>query len=82
VLQVANGGPVLEAAAAAALFEPFQRGRRDRAGLPRGFGLGLAIVRSVASAHDGEVAAISPAEGGLVVTVRLPIAPAPPIPPA
>lgn len=74
VLQVANGGPVLDAAAVAALFEPFQRGRRDRPDRPRGFGLGLAIVRSVATAHDGQVEAVAPAAGGLVVTVRLPAA--------
>lgn len=74
VLQVANGGPVLDAAAVAALFEPFQRGRRDRPDRPRGFGLGLAIVRSVATAHDGQVEAAAPAAGGLVVTVRLPAA--------
>ena len=74
VLRVANSGPVLTSTAVAALFEPFQRGRSDRPSRPRGFGLGLAIVRSVATAHDGEVAATSPTEGGLVLTVRLPAA--------
>lgn len=74
VLQVANSGPVLAAGAVAALFEPFQRGRDDRPDRPRGFGLGLAIVRSVATAHEGTVEATSPPEGGLVVTVRLPAA--------
>lgn len=78
VLQVANNGPPLAPSTVAALFEPFQRGRSERSGRPRGFGLGLAIVRSVATAHDGEVEAISPAEGGLVVTVRLPAAVSPP----
>jgi signal transduction histidine kinase len=76
VLRVANGGPILTNSALAALFEPFRRGRSDRADRPRGFGLGLAIVRSVATAHAGEIQAIAPAEGGLVVTVRLPAAPA------
>lgn len=77
VLRVANSGPVLAPQVIADLFEPFQRGRSDRTGRTRGFGLGLAIVRSVATAHDGEVAATSPAEGGLVVTVRLPAADTP-----
>jgi signal transduction histidine kinase len=81
VLRVANSGPVMAPSAVTALFEPFQRGRSDRPGRPRGFGLGLAIVRSVATAHDGEVAATSPAEGGLVVTVRLPEAGPPPASP-
>lgn len=78
VLRVANSGPALASGTVAALFEPFQRGRSGGPDRPRGFGLGLAIVRSVAIAHDGEVEAISPAEGGLVVTVRLPTAVTPP----
>jgi len=72
ILQVANSGPVLTPQVVAELFEPFQRGRGDRPDRPRGFGLGLAIVHSVTTAHDGEVAASSPAQGGLVVTVRFP----------
>jgi len=80
VLRVVNSGPVLAPGAVAALFEPFQRGQGVNPGRPHGFGLGLAIVRSVATAHDGEVAATSPAEGGLVVTVRLPVASASSVP--
>ncbi|MGW2198471.1 ATP-binding protein, partial [Streptosporangium sp. NPDC001682] len=38
----------------------------------KGAGLGLSIVRSVARAHGGEVAARPRAGGGLVVTVTLP----------
>ena len=74
VLHVANGGPALDPAVVSALFEPFQRGRGEGPGRPRGFGLGLAIVRSVATAHHGEVAALAPPSGGMVVTVRLPLA--------
>lgn len=75
VLRVANSGPVVPPNAVEHLFEPFQRGRdarRDRAG---GFGLGLAIVRSVALAHGGDVTAKAPEAGGLNITVRLPLAP-------
>ena len=53
------------------LFQPFVRGdwaRRNRAG----FGLGLAIVRSVATAHSGTVQAIPGPNGGLRVTVSVP----------
>jgi len=78
VLRVANSGPVLTPQVGTDLFEPFQRGQGDRPGRTRGFGLGLAIVRSVAIAHEGEVAASSPPEGGLVVTVRLPAVSTPP----
>jgi signal transduction histidine kinase len=78
VLRVANSGPVLRPQVVTELFEPFQRGQGDRPGRTRGFGLGLAIVRSVATAHEGEVAASSLPDGGLVVTVRLPAVSTPP----
>ena len=40
------------------------------------FGLGLAVVRAVAQAHGGRVAVLARREGGLEVTVSLPLAPA------
>ncbi|MFC4563792.1 sensor histidine kinase [Nocardiopsis mangrovi] len=73
VLRVANTGP--EVADADVLFEPFHRGgyaRTHRAG--GGSGLGLSIVRSVVTAHGGEVTAAPREGGGLEVTVRLPAA--------
>ncbi len=39
----------------------------------RGSGLGLSIVRSIAVAHGGTVTAVPGPEGGLAVTVRLPL---------
>ncbi|MFF8831936.1 ATP-binding protein [Streptomyces sp. NPDC015131] len=78
-LTVANSGPVIAAAEVPALFEPFRRGEgRDRMG--PGAGLGLSIVRSIATAHGGTATATARDGGGLVVTVRLPVddpAPAP-----
>ena len=68
VLTVANGGPVIESGAVAGLAEPFRRLDRSVAG----FGLGLSIVRSIASAHRGEATLSAPLSGGLEVRVELP----------
>lgn len=70
VLTVDNTGPVVAAEAVGHLFEPFRR-LRERTG-DDGFGLGLAIVASIAAAHDGEATADARAGGGLIVTVSLP----------
>ncbi|WP_281260130.1 sensor histidine kinase [Deinococcus planocerae] len=50
------------------LQEPFQRGGDQRR---EGFGLGLAVVRSVAEAHGGRVELERRTEGGTRATVRL-----------
>jgi signal transduction histidine kinase len=73
VLEVANTGPVILRYDVAKLFEPFRRieGKRTSDG-PPGSGLGLSIVRAVARAHGGTATAEARAEGGLIVTVRLP----------
>jgi len=70
-VQVANGGAPIPADQVSALFEPFQRlaGRTAEA---NGAGLGLSIVRSVATAHGGQAHARALPHGGLEVTVRLP----------
>jgi two-component system OmpR family sensor kinase len=52
VLTVTDNGPGIPAELAPRLFERFVRGAGDRGG---SFGLGLAIVAAVASAHDGTV---------------------------
>jgi two-component system sensor histidine kinase VanS len=74
-LTVENTGEELSPQLVATLTEPFQRGteriRSDHAGV----GLGLAIVASIARAHDGTLAIAPRAGGGLRVSVRLPLAP-------
>jgi signal transduction histidine kinase len=74
VVSVLNTGPVVDGDAVPGLFEPFRRLGRDRVGSARGVGLGLSIVRSVASAHGGTVTAEPRPGGGLTVTVALPAA--------
>jgi signal transduction histidine kinase len=71
-LTVANTGPVINPADLARIFQPFQR-LTDRTSQD-GFGLGLAIVASIAAIHDGTVTARPRNDGGLSVTVTIPSA--------
>jgi signal transduction histidine kinase len=71
VLTVDNTGPVVAPEAVGQLFEPFRR-LHERTG-DDGFGLGLAIVASIAVAHDGDAMAAARPGGGLSVTVSLPV---------
>ncbi len=73
VLYVANTGPVVPAYEIDNLFEPFRRLRTERTGSDKGVGLGLSIVRSVARAHGGYIAAQPREGGGLVMRVTLPV---------
>ncbi|MFC4857347.1 sensor histidine kinase [Actinophytocola glycyrrhizae] len=52
--------------------EPFRHHTTDRLVTAKGAGLGLSIVRSVATAHGGTTAARPRPGGGLTVTVSLP----------
>jgi two-component system sensor histidine kinase VanS len=76
VLTVENTGDKLSPQSVSTLVEPFRRGteriRTDHAGV----GLGLAIVESIARAHDGTLTLTPLPAGGLRVTVQLPAAPA------
>lgn len=74
VVTVSNSGPVVPPEEVERLFEPFARGGRARAGDANGHhGLGLSIVRAIATAHGGTVAASPRSAGGLTVTVSLPV---------
>ena len=73
LLRIANSGPVIAPDDVASLFEPFRRAGQERTGPARGAGLGLSIVRSVAAAHGGRVSARPFREGGLELTVLLPL---------
>jgi signal transduction histidine kinase len=69
-LTVANTGPVIGASEAGRIFQPFER-LSDRTSHD-GFGLGLAIVASIAAVHGGTAAALPRSGGGLCVTVTIP----------
>ncbi|HCT75511.1 MAG TPA: two-component sensor histidine kinase [Micromonosporaceae bacterium] len=70
---VLNSGPVVPRYEMETIFLPFRRLGRERTGssVTRGLGLGLSIVRAIATAHGGEVNAAPRPSGGLVVTAQI-----------
>jgi signal transduction histidine kinase len=84
VLSVTNSGPVIPAAEVDRLFQPFQRLGPRPARRDGGHGLGLSIVRAIATAHGATIGARAQPGGGLAVEVTfLPSQPAPaPLPAA
>ncbi len=71
-LSVTNTGPVIPSAEIERLFQPFQRLDPRRAVYRNGHGLGLSIVRAIASAHGAAVKADPLGEGGLSIRVSFP----------
>jgi signal transduction histidine kinase len=68
-LTVTNTGPLIPEEKVAYLFEPFAR-LDQRVANGQGVGLGLSIVASVVTAHEGEIDARALPDGGLKTTVR------------
>jgi two-component system sensor histidine kinase VanS len=75
VLTVENTGEPLDGELVATLAEPFQRGTKRIRADHAGVGLGLAIVQSIARAHDGTLTLAPRDSGGLRATLQLPTAP-------
>ncbi|MGW4225339.1 sensor histidine kinase [Streptomyces bauhiniae] len=72
-LTVENTGERLSPELAATLTEPFRRGTERVHSDHAGAGLGLAIVRTIAHAHDGTLTLTPRPSGGLRITVELPV---------
>ena len=72
VLSVTNTGPAVPPGEIKRLFQPFQRLDPHRTHHKDGHGLGLSIVRAIASAHSATIAAHPGPEGGLSVSVTFP----------
>lgn len=70
-IAVHNAGPAIAAEDLPRLFEPFQQANRSPVRGPRGWGIGLALVRGAAESHGGRVEVDSGAEG-TTFTVILP----------
>jgi signal transduction histidine kinase len=72
VLSVANTGPPIPPAEVGRLFQPFQRLHPRRARGGNGHGLGLSIVRAIATAHGATITTQAPPSGGLAIDVTFP----------
>jgi signal transduction histidine kinase len=77
VLSVTNSGQVIPPAEVARLFQPFQRLGPRPARRDGGHGLGLSIVRAIATAHAAAIGARAQPGGGLAVDVTFPAPPGP-----
>ena len=76
VLSVTNSGQVIPAAEVDRLFQPFQRLGPHPARRDGGHGLGLSIVRAIATAHAATITAQPRPGGGLTIDVTFPPNPA------
>jgi signal transduction histidine kinase len=72
VLSVTSSGQVIPAADVDRLFQPFQRLGPRPARRDGGHGLGLSIVRAIATAHAATITARPRAGGGLAIDVTFP----------
>jgi signal transduction histidine kinase len=72
VLSVASTGPVIPPGQVDRLFQPFQRLSARRASTDTSHGLGLSIVRAIATAHSAAITTKAPPSGGLSINVAFP----------
>ncbi|ALE07704.1 hypothetical protein AL755_09415 [Arthrobacter sp. ERGS1:01] len=70
VLHVTNTGPLIGSDQLDDLFNPFTR-IHQRVG-SGGHGLGLTLVKSIATTHGGNVTAVACPDGGMAISVELP----------
>ena len=66
-IRVEDNGPGFEEGAVSQVFDPYVTTK------PKGTGLGLAIVKKLVEEHVGSIRAYNNAEGGAVVSIRLPL---------
>ncbi len=71
VLSVNNTGTVIEKDKLPHLFERFYRADESRARTEGGYGLGLAIAKSIVDGHHGKISVESSSENGTTFTVSM-----------
>jgi two-component system OmpR family sensor kinase len=73
VVEIEDDGPGIPPADREKVFEPFYRREPSRSRQTGGIGLGLAVVRSIARGHGGDVLLVNRVGGGLTARVQLPL---------
>ena len=73
VVEIADDGPGIPPTDIERVFEPFYRREPSRSRQTGGIGLGLAVVRSIARGHGGDVILVNRNGGGLTARVQLPL---------
>jgi signal transduction histidine kinase len=73
VVEIDDDGPGIPATDMERVFEPFYRREPSRSRQTGGIGLGLAVVRTIARGHGGDVVLVNRVDGGLTARVQLPL---------
>lgn len=73
-ISVIDRGPGIPTAELERVFDPFVRLEESRSLETGGHGLGLSIARSILRAQGGEISLANHPDGGLIATIRLPVA--------
>ncbi len=74
VVRIRDGGPGIPPEHLRAVFDPFYRVEGSRSRDTGGTGVGLTIARNVAERYGGTIALCNHPDGGLEVTLELPVA--------
>jgi len=73
LITVRDHGPGVPSADLERIFTPFHRAEPARNRETGGVGLGLAIAQRAVAVHRGHISAENVSDGGLRVTIRLPV---------